>query len=26
MRVMQAVKQRFDPGNLLNVGRGPGGL
>jgi len=25
-RVMQAVKQRFDPDNLLNVGRGPGGL
>ena len=25
-RGMQAVKQRCDPGNLLNVGRGPGGL
>ena len=26
MRVMQAVKRRFDPGDLVNVGRGPGGL
>ena len=26
LRVMQAVKRRFDPAGLLNAGRGPGGL
>ena len=26
LRVMQAVKRRFDPADLLNPGRGPGGL
>ena len=25
-RVMEAIKRRFDPGGLLNAGRGPGGL
>ena len=25
-RVMEAIKQRFDPHGLLNTGRGPGGL
>ena len=26
LRVMQAIKKQFDPTNLLNTGRGPGGL
>ncbi len=25
-RVMEAIKRRFDPGGLLNAGRGPGGV